>query len=278
MLKPRELAEKRLATAEGEGVTEGYYTYVGLTSDEKQIVEAVEVADSNPKVVGIKMFAGKSVGSLQVLKEEEQRNAYKRLSELGYTDVLAVHCEKDSMAKMELWDPRNPKTWNDARPAEMELASLKDQIRFAKEQDFKGTLHICHISNPDSVLEVDAARNELKITCGATPHHLQYSTSDMNGLEGLRYKVNPPLRDPTMSSRLFSLLKEGKIDWIETDHAPHSQQEKSYVEGKETMSGMPSLASYAEFLRHLSKNGFTGKQVADLTYNNIKRVFTKVEE
>ncbi len=271
------LVEKRLETAEKEGVTEGYYLFIGATNDERQIADAADIVDSDPNVVGIKLFAGKSTGSLSISDRRDQEHVYKILSENGYTGVLAVHCEKDSLSKMDLWDPKQPRTWNEAKPPEMELESVKDQIELAKLYEFKGVLHICHISTPASVEQVDNARNELKITCGATPHHLQLSTDNMKNEGGLEYKVNPPLRSPEMSSKLFHLLKEGKINWIETDHAPHTKEEKTYHENADVPSGIPSLENYSALIKVLIERGFSNRQISDLTYNNIKHVFSKVK-
>lgn len=273
-----ELVKRRLKTAEKEMCLDGYYLYVGLTSNPEQIKEAVRLVESNEKVVGLKMFAGKSVGELSTPDEKSQRTVYETLADEGYRGVVAVHCEKDSLAAMGLWDPTLPYTWNLARPPSMEIESVKDQIRFVRESGFKGTLHVCHISTPEAVELVNEARSSIKITCGVTPHHLTYSTSDMQKPDGLAYKVNPPIRDPETVRKMRSLLQQGKMDWIETDHAPHTHEEKSYVPNGAFMSGIPSLNSYAHFIENLLKGGMTEEQVQRLTYSNIKKVFTKVVE
>lgn len=271
------LAKRRIETARQEGISGGYYLYLGVTGSAAQAAEAVSAHDSLPEVIGLKMFAGKSVGNLTV-EESAQRAVYRSLAEIGYRGVLAVHCEKESLSMMRLWDQTDPKSWNAARPPVMEVEAVKEQILYAKEERFKGILHICHISVPEAVKAVHAARMEIRITCGATPHHLMLSTADMDGLEGLRYKVNPPLREPLMASRLFEMLHDGMIDWIETDHAPHSPAEKAFSELGEPMSGIPSLAGYAQFISNLQKSGFGEELIRSLTYLNIKRAFAKVTE
>ncbi len=64
-----ELVARRLRTAEKEGCSEGYYLYVGATSDPQQLADAVDIIDSNPKVLGMKLYAGNSVGNLEVPDE-----------------------------------------------------------------------------------------------------------------------------------------------------------------------------------------------------------------
>ncbi len=276
-----ELVNRRLETARSEGCLDGYYLYIGATTDPDQIREAVRIFDSNLKVAGIKMYAGKSVGDLAVTNLEDQRVVYKTLSEVGYKGPLAVHCEKESLFRPNLWDMTKPYTWGAARPREAEIESVKEQIALAREYGFKGKMHVCHISVPESVMLVDSARKDLQISCGATPHHLTLSSEDMLTVEHLEYKVNPPIRSHADMRAMRRLLKEGKIDVIETDHAPHSPEEKSYNANKANdsyMSGIPSLKNYKAFLDGLKKDGFTNEQIDRITYSNVKGIFMKIRE
>lgn len=274
----RDLAEKRIKLAEEENCLDGYYLYIGITPDPKQIAETVKVVNTNPRVVGFKMYAGSSVGNLAIISEADQARVYRELAQADYDGVLVVHCEKESLFHMDLWNPDNPQSWNSVRPPEAEIESVKDQIRFAKEAGFKGNLHIAHISSPEAVEIVQEAKNDLKITCGVTPSHASLSTSDMKGRKGLMYKVNPPLREYSTMRELRRLLKEGKIDCIETDHAPHTRQEKRYPLKNEYMSGIQSMWFYQPFLDSLRKDGFKENQINELTYGNIKKVFVKINQ
>lgn len=277
----RRLVERRLETAKKEGCLDGYYLYIGATGDPEQIRDAVTVVDSNPKVLGMKLYAGKSVGNLQVAGEDEQEVVYKTLAELGYMGVVMLHCEKESLFNMLLWDPKRPYTWNLARPPQAEVESVKDQIKFAKEHGVKAHLHVCHISVPESVELVNSAKSDLRISCGITPHHATLSTDDMMTPESVRYKVNPPIRDIGLVRKMRGLLKEGKIDLIETDHAPHTLQEKEFNPKKpanDYMSGIPSLNNYSSFIEGLAKDGFSDEQIRMLTYSNIKKIFPKIIE
>jgi dihydroorotase-like cyclic amidohydrolase len=71
------------------------------------------------------------------------------------------------------------------------------------------------------------------------------------------------------------LLKKGWIDLIETDHAPHSQEEKTKAP---FMSGIRSLEIYDSLIEGLLTDGFTEEQIAKLTYSNVKQVYTKIKE
>lgn len=267
----RKRVEERLGLAKKTGVPVDYFLYVGLTADPQQIAEAVEVIKIEPKVCGLKLYTAIS-GNLGVIDEGKQKEIYQILAHLSYEGVIAVHCEKESLFKMELWDPKKPWTWSLARPPEAEIESARDQIKFACEAGFKGNLHICHISTPEAVNLILEAKKHLKITCAVTPNHILYTNEEMKKeLLGLFYKVNPPLRDKKRVEKLREYLKEGKIDWIETDHAPHTLEEKL---GPPYCSGVSSLNCYRNFLSWLNKElGLSWEEIEMLTYHNIVKTF-----
>ena len=248
-----------------------YYLYISATANNKQLSEAVKCYDEYNEIIGIKLYAGKSVGNLAVIKIEEQKRVYKILSDLEYKGVIAVHCEKENYLKPKLWNPLKPITHSYARPKEAEIESIKDQIKFAKETNFNGILHICHVSCPESVELIHKARREIKITCGVTPHHILWDNNMFKRSDGLLYKTNPPLRDKEDVKKLKQYLKEGKIDWIESDHAPHAIGEKLYPP---YLSGYPSLYLYKYFVdKFLPILGIDKKSIKNLTFENIYKTF-----
>jgi dihydroorotase len=281
-INSREFVKKRLADAYKTNSPVFYGVYAGITSNPNQIREIVKAQrEFFPNVVGLKMFAGHSVGNLGIIKEEEQRVVYQTLSDEGYDGVLVVHCEKESLLKPNLWNPLNPKSHSYARPNESEVESVRDQIDFATEYQFIGMLHITHISVPESVALVDRARQrgDMGISCGLTPHHCLLSYDLIpESKDGLVYKVNPPLRDENSSGKMLELLRQGKIDWIETDHAPHTLKEKTGEafdanEKPRYMSGFPGLPFYPHFIDYLRRNGFSEERIRELTHTNIEKIF-----
>ncbi|MEH7155586.1 dihydroorotase [Neobacillus drentensis] len=87
--------------------------------------------------------------------------------------------------------------------------------------------HVCHISTKESVRVVrDAKRAGINVTAEVTPHHLLLTQDDIPGLDA-NYKMNPPLRDALDREALIAGLLDGTIDFIATDHAPHTAEEKS---------------------------------------------------
>jgi dihydroorotase len=87
--------------------------------------------------------------------------------------------------------------------------------------------HVCHISTKESVRVVrDAKRAGIHVTAEVTPHHLLLCDDDIPGLD-TNYKMNPPLRAQNDRQALIEGLLDGTIDFIATDHAPHTMEEKS---------------------------------------------------
>lgn len=90
-----------------------------------------------------------------------------------------------------------------------------------------GRIHVQHLSAAESVDAVRVARAAgAQITCEATPHHLCLTDEAVRSLDPLRFKMNPPLRSETDRRALIEGLRDGTIDCIATDHAPHATEEK----------------------------------------------------
>jgi len=86
--------------------------------------------------------------------------------------------------------------------------------------------HVCHISTKESVALIRQAKKEgLNVTCETAPHYLIMDDSKL--LEDGRFKMNPPLRSAEDRQALIEGIQDGTIDMIATDHAPHSEEEKS---------------------------------------------------
>lgn len=98
-------------------------------------------------------------------------------------------------------------------------------ILMAKEAGCR--LHLCHCSTADSVLLVEMAKKQgLPVTAEACPHHFTMSDDEITEDDG-RFKMNPPLRSRADVEALKNGLKDGIMDVISTDHAPHGAEEKA---------------------------------------------------
>lgn len=252
-----------------------HFISAGITSDFEQIKEVVQAWKDLERVAALKTYWGESTGELQIIKEDAQRFVWRSLVKLDFRGVNEGHCEKESLMKPELWDYKNPFTHTLARPPEAEVESVKDQIRFAHEAKYRGTLHICHISVPQALEEIEKARNyvDFKITCGLTPHHAMLYDELMNKT-GLLLKMNPPLRPRWMQEYMLDALLHGRIDWVETDHAPHTLDDKLNPGKKNPFaSGIEVLRFYPYFIDILRKKGASEELIDDITHNNIAKAY-----
>jgi dihydroorotase len=283
-LTSREAILRRIGDADRAirelGVPIFHGIYAGLTADPAQIEGVVKAwRELFPRVVGLKMFAGHSTGNMGIIAREKQALVYKKLAELKYTGVLAVHCEKEDLLKKlpdgkPDWDPASPATHCQARPPAAEVASVNDQKELARAAGFAGTLHIAHISTPWALdlLRGRHAPSEplaFRITCGLTPHHALLDETRMDGPKGLLLKANPPLRPSPMPSMMLARLTKGEIDWIETDHAPHTLKDKT--EGY--ASGIPGLPYYPRFMDLLRARGLSEAWIDALCHDAVCRAF-----
>ena len=109
-------------------------------------------------------------------------------------------------------------------PAEAETVMVARDILLAGAVD--GRLHVAHLSTAQGVELVRAAKKKgLRVTAEVTPHHLSLSEEALSTYDS-RFKMNPPLRTQKDLEALREGLKDGTIDAVATDHAPHSAAEK----------------------------------------------------
>ena len=263
-----ETAKKRLALgaeAESElrrnGLDVHYHIYLGLTQDKDQIAEMVRTYnDLFPKVCGLKLFASQSTGNMGIIGKDNQYGIFMALSELDYRGVLAVHCEKE-----ELFRP-DEATHSGKRPSESEEASVRDQIENAERSGFKGILHIAHISTEGALDAVREARRrgKIRVTCGATPHHILLNSDS----ESMIVKMNPPLRPESDRLAVWNALFDGTINWVESDHAPHTMEDK-----RNGASGIPGFEGMLLTIQALRKARMTEARLTELFCTNALSTF-----
>lgn len=159
-----------------------------------------------------------------VQSEEVMRDAMKRVKALD--KVLAAHCEDNSLLEGGYIHKGEyaKKYGHRGICSESEYKQIERDLKLAKETKVK--YHVCHISTKESVDLIRRAKKEgVDVTCETGPHYLLLSDKDLK--EEGRFKMNPPLRSEEDKEALIEGILDGTIDMIATDHAPHSQEEKS---------------------------------------------------
>ncbi len=267
----RQTIIKRIEEGKKEAGKTGseYHVYAGLTNDAEQIKSAVNLyKELYPDLVALKMFLSHSTGNMGIVEKEEQRKVIRALVREDYRGVLAVHAEKESLnesAKEELEDYSSHSL---ARPAESEIRAVKDIIEIVRDESFKGHLHICHISTRKAAELVIAAKKEgLSVSMGATPHHALLRAEDAK--DKTRFlKMNPPLRAEEDRAYIYNALKSGIIDNVESDHAPHTLEDK-----KKGACGIPCFSGMLLLLKKLESDGVDKNLLESLFGGNVIKIY-----
>ncbi|HZG16744.1 MAG TPA: dihydroorotase [Candidatus Bathyarchaeia archaeon] len=165
---------------------------------------------------------GVGVQSSQMMKQ-----AMKRAQELGLSVV--AHCEDDDLLipGSALHDGVVAARHGlPGIPSESESIHVGRDILLAEQTGVH--YHVCHISAKESVRLVrDGKRAGVNVTTEVTPHHLLLCEEDIPESLDANWKMNPPLRSREDRAALIAGLKDGTIDIIATDHAPHTAEEKA---------------------------------------------------
>lgn len=161
---------------------------------------------------------GKGVQNDEMM--QEAMTAAKRLGK-----IIAAHCEDNSLLfGGYIHDGEYAKEHGHRGiSSASEYKQIERDLRLAEEAGC--AYHVCHISTKESVELIRQAKARgVNVTCETAPHYLVLCDEDMQ--EDGRFKMNPPLRSREDKQALIEGIKDGTIDMIATDHAPHSAEEK----------------------------------------------------
>lgn len=205
-----------------------YGFFIGATTEN---LSELLAAQPTP---GIKIFMGSMHGQLLVDQEEALEAIFAQGSRL-----IAVHAEDQERIKQrrqEFADIHDPAIHSQIQ--DNQAALLATQLALKLSKKYQRRLHILHLSTAD---EAELLRQDKPswVTAEVTPQHLLLNTSAYQTI-GTLAQMNPPLRSPHDNEVLWQALRDGVIDFIATDHAPHTLEEKSQTYPN-TPSGMPGV-------------------------------------
>lgn len=158
-----------------------------------------------------------------VQNDEMMRGAMTAAKRLG--KIIAAHCEDNALLLGGyIHDGEYAKAHGHRGiSSASEYKQIERDLRLAEETGC--AYHVCHISTKESVELIRQAKaHGVNVTCETAPHYLVLCDEDMQ--EDGRFKMNPPLRSREDKEALIEGIKDGTIDMIATDHAPHSAEEK----------------------------------------------------
>ncbi|MBI1730336.1 dihydroorotase family protein [Candidatus Acetothermia bacterium] len=187
----REKKKRASASAVNFGI------YGGLTPE--NIKNIPEIAK---QVTAFKLFMGETTGGLEIKNRSMQREIFQRVAETG--KVLAVHSQR------------------------LDSPSEASDIEVALEHALmsKARLYLCHVRTQEGLQLAYDAKRDVDVTIETCPHYLFFACEDVEK-RGSWLKVNPPITSAEDREFLWEALQRGMIDTLGSDHAPHSQEEKS---------------------------------------------------
>ena len=188
---------------------------------------AITVGEKGEKLADMEAMSDKvcafSDDGKGVQNDEMMREAMTAAKRLG--KIIAAHCEDNSLLFGGYIHDGEYARMHGHRgiSSESEYKQIERDLRLAEETGC--AYHVCHISTKESVELIRQAKaHGVNVTCETAPHYLVLCDEDMQ--EDGRFKMNPPLRSREDKKALIEGIKDGPIDMIATDHAPHSAEEK----------------------------------------------------
>ena len=236
-------AEKSLAN---------YSFYLGATNDNLS-----EVVKTDPhKVCGIKLFMGSSTGNMLVDKNEVLVRLFRESPCL-----IAAHCEDESVIHANTVCCKDLEAKGQVvadagihpfvRTMEACYKSSSKAVDMAEK--FGARLHVLHISTKQelSLFRNDIPLKDKRITAETCPHYLWFDDRDYEA-KSFAIKCNPAIKSHRDREALLQALRNGLIDTIGTDHAPHLLEEKMTGDYFTSKSGFPSIQHSLELMAELN--------------------------
>ena len=161
---------------------------------------------------------------MPVVNSKMMRQAMIEADKLG--TFVASHCEEKSVSAgaINAGKVADKLGVQGVLPEAEEIMAARE-IVISETNNVRG--HICHISTKTNKNMIrDAKKRGVKITCETCPHYFTFTVEEVLKT-GTNAKMNPPLREEKDKQAIIEGLKEGTIDCIITDHAPHSEEEKN---------------------------------------------------
>ena len=214
-------------------------------------------------VVGYKIYLARSTGGL-VFPVDRLGEAMRAVEPTGRP--LSLHCEDQQVIdsrEAALAGEKRQDLYCDIRPPEAEVSSVEATLA-ALRANRALRMNVCHASTSGTISAVSAARTAgLRVACEAALHHVFFSRKAALGNPLLR--TNPPLRREGDRATVVEGLRTGKVNFLVTDHAPHTREEKL----EEGMSGVPGLDDYGHVVSWLLKaQGFGPNNIASVCSEN----------
>lgn len=251
------LEQKRKIADKKSLVNFGFY--MGLSEDNLDEIKKAK------NIAGVKIYMGSTTGNLLA----QNMKIIEKFFELGKFAIIHAEDERIIRTHAEKYkDSQDSSVHSLIRPASAAYEAVKAILHLAKKHNAR--VHITHVSTKEEVEELRKFKSPL-VSADCTPHHL-YLTQSAYAERANFVKMNPPLRTQKDCHALFAALREGVIQAVATDHAPHekSEKEKSYIDAP---SGVPGVeTAMALLLDSVNHGDLNLEEVVKFTATNPARI------
>ncbi|MDP5056446.1 MAG: dihydroorotase [Marinomonas hwangdonensis] len=229
--------------------------------------EQLDKLEKLPGCSGVKVFMGSSFGDL--LADDD--DILRRIVSNG-TRRMAVHAEDEARLKERKSIVEASKKVTDHpvwRDPESALMATKRIVKIASEANRR--LHVLHVSTKEEMAFL--AQHKHRVTVEVTPHHLTMSAPECYKRLGSLAQMNPPIREQEHQDALWQAIRNGVVDVIGSDHAPHTLEEKAqpYPQSPSGMTGVQTLLPL--MLDHVNAGRLSLSRLVDLTSAGPARIF-----
>ncbi|MEO0618569.1 MAG: dihydroorotase [Pseudomonadota bacterium] len=219
-----------------------------------------------PASAGIKVFIGSSTGDLLIDDLPGLEAVIAKLSRRA-----AFHCEDEARLNdrkhlRRTGDPSSHPEWRDPEAA---LIATRNLVGLAMKH--RKRVHVLHISTAQEMAYLAHHRQWASVE--VTPHHLTLDGAEAYARLGTRVQMNPPVRNTAHQYVIWQALREGVVDVLGSDHAPHTLEEKAaeYPASPSGMTGVQTLVPM--MLDHVNAGRLTLQRFVDLTSHGPQRLF-----
>ena len=251
-----------------------YSFYLGATNDNLDVIRALQPG----KAAGIKIFMGASTGNMLVDNEQTLAGIFRDAPAL-----IATHCESSPMIQRNLdaalarYGPEIPVTEHpNIRSAEACYQSTLVAQSLAREH--QAPLHVLHLSTAMEMDLFEPGPMEGKLITGEVcVHFLHFNADDYPRLGNL-IKCNPSIKTAADQAAIIQALKDGRLDIIATDHAPHTSEEKASSDYLKAPSGLPLVQDALLCVLELYHDGVLSPEEVVLRTAHNPAIRYKVKE
>ncbi|MEM1602168.1 MAG: dihydroorotase family protein [Candidatus Bathyarchaeia archaeon] len=220
----------------------------------REINEIRRIANAGAKA--FKIFLSHTVGGLDPNNEKSVIEAFMEAAKSNLP--IAVHAEdglllQENIKSLRLEGRDDLYAFSEAHSPEVEVRGIRRAMKLARESC--AHVHVCHVSTADGLRIISKAKSSgLPVSCEVTPHHLLLSEEYVDKVGSIAL-INPPLRSREDVLYLQRALKEGLIDIVASDHAPHTLKEKEGSSVWDISAGMVGLETMLPLMLTMFNRG-----------------------